>query len=92
MEYTKVAKEEENRLRQEHRTVLLLPFSPVSNDVKYRKSILPKMLEMLNQMRETAAAREARSSDTEKADPIGSEGEGEEVDKLVQADDFFAEE
>lgn len=50
------------------------------------------MLEMLNQMRETAVAREARSSNSEKADPIGSEGEGEEVDKLVQADDFFAEE
>lgn len=92
MEYTKVAKEEENKLRQEHRTFCCFFLRPVSNDVKYRKSILPKMLEMLNRMRETAAAREARSSDSEKADPNGSEDEGEEVDKLVQADDFFAEE
>lgn len=64
----------------------------MSDDVKYRKSILPKMLEILNQMRETAAAREAHSSDAEKADSMESANEAEEVDKLVQADDFFAEE
>lgn len=91
MEYTKVAKEEENKLRQQHCT-FGFPFSLVSDDVKYRKSMLPKMLEILNQMRETAAAREARPSDSEKADSVESDGEGEEVDKLVQADDFFVEE
>ena len=90
LSYTQQIKSIKKELTDTHCNILLLiDYSIVKEDEKYRKDILPKMVSILKEMREKAEAAEVESDSSNMEDKSETTSEN---DDAIAGDDFFMEE